>query len=171
MKETLKKNLIYLKEKQPEIINKLVSQIDLIEKNLKVIDTGNDIDILIKGNKIEGLKKLSDKKINNLFDIVGNVYITDDEAILEKTNIFPKDLLKKRETFLRKTEALIVLGALPFFHIKTIIEKNLFPELKTIVIHEENIEFIFFLLSNINIQKIVEVYKINFFLSYAALLL
>ena len=166
MKEILKNNLIYLKGKQPEIINKLVSQIDLIEENLKVIDTDNDIDILIKGNKLKGLKELSDKKINNLFEIIGSVYITDEEAILEKTNIFSKDLIKKRETFLRKTEALIVLGTLPFFHIKAIIEKKLFPELKTIVIHEENIEFIFFLLSNINIQKIVEVYKINFFLSY-----
>ena len=160
-KELLKKNLEYISKVKPSFVKKLIEKLPEIEKNIHIVQDVETFHIFYKGNLIRNIKERAEVKVENLENYIGGIDVG------HIPNINPEDieLIRKhyndKDSIIRHTQVLWILGTLPFLHIEKILQKKVFENLKEIVIYEPNYEFFFLFLTLIDLKKITDKYKIR----------
>ncbi|WP_457624485.1 motility associated factor glycosyltransferase family protein [Persephonella sp.] len=168
-KKVLLNNLITLKKVNSKLLDILVKNIDRIEENLEILLKGDDFDVVLNSTRLENIKQKARDKVENLEKAVGVIW-----THTMKIN-YPQELIDladnlnpPKDKLIKNTEALIIMGTIPFFHIEYLLKnkEKYFPSLKQVIIYEPRIELIYLFMLSVDIDKLAKEAKINLTFSY-----
>ncbi|WP_457642744.1 motility associated factor glycosyltransferase family protein [Persephonella sp.] len=168
-KKVLMNNLVLLKKVNSKLLDILVKNIDKIEKNLEILLKDEDFDVVLNSVRFENIRQKAEKKVRELEKSIGVIW-----THTMKIN-YPEELINladnlnpSKEKLIQNTEALIVMGTIPFFHIERLLKnkEKYFPSLKQVIIYEPRIEFIYLFLLSVDIDKLAKEARVNLTFSY-----
>ena len=158
IKNRLEQNLLFLKNLNNAFFEELM-EYKSWDKPIQFVETESDIDLIYYEERIENLQFHSQEHAKLFFENVEVFYYTSD---CELCNMINEELEEHKSHMVHTADELIIVGLLPFFHIRQIFEKikndKGYSHIKTIRLIEQNPDLLFLFLMVEDLKELI-----NFF--------